>query len=222
MRLGIFGGTFDPVHFGHLVLAEQCREQCQLDEVWFVPAAVPPHKRETPITPGKQRVEMLELALAGMPQFKISDIELKRTGLSFTVETLAAIAANRPDDELYLLIGADSLNDFPTWREPERIAELAAIVAVNRGEPSSVDKAAACKSLGETISSRVQFVTMPGIAISATDLRNRVSSGRSLRFLVPRAVEEYIVQHELYRNAVAETAASSTEKSAPGCISSGS
>lgn len=201
MRVGIFGGTFDPVHVGHLVLAEQAREQCRLDEVWFVPAAAPPHKRDADITPGKQRVEMLEFAVAGMPQFQIDERELNRTGLSYTADTLAAIAAERADDELFLLIGADSLNDFPTWRNPEKIAELATIVAVNRGDPSSIDESAARKALGETLFARVQFATMPGIAISATDLRNRAAEGRSLRFLVPRAVEEYIIQHRLYRSS---------------------
>ncbi|MDA0832328.1 MAG: nicotinate-nucleotide adenylyltransferase [Planctomycetota bacterium] len=222
MRLGIFGGTFDPIHVGHLVLAEQCREQCRLDEVWFVPAAAPPHKLDSAITPGKQRVEILELAVAGMPQFKISDIELKRTGLSFTVDTLGAVKAAHPHDELFLLIGADSLHDFPTWRDPDRIAELATIVAVNRGEPSSVDASTSSALLGETISSRIQFVTMPGIAVSATDLRDRVAAGCSLRFLVPRAVEEYIVQHRLYQQADSEPVSSSFENSVSGSQSSGS
>ncbi len=198
MRLGIYGGTFDPVHLGHLVLAEQCREQCQLDEVWFVPALAPPHKQQKQPTPGKQRVDMLKFALAGMPHFQVNEIELHRDGLSYTVDTLTTIA-EEVHRELFLLIGADSLHDFPTWREPERIAQLATIVAVNRGEPSLQNHADWRKVLGEAIYSRVKFVTMPGIAISSTDLRERAHAGRSLRFQVPRAVEEYIVQHHLYR-----------------------
>ncbi|MFN0198754.1 MAG: nicotinate-nucleotide adenylyltransferase [Planctomycetaceae bacterium] len=203
MRLGIYGGTFDPVHLGHLVLAEQCREQCQLDEVWFVPALAPPHKQQKQPTPGKQRVEMLKFALAGMPHFQVNEMELHRTGLSYTVDTLTTIAGQTPSTEahreLFLLIGADSLHDFPTWREPERIAKLATIVAVNRGEPSLQNHADWKAILGEAIYSRVKFVTMPGIAISSSDLRERARAGRSLRFQVPRAVEEYIVQHHLYR-----------------------
>ena len=197
MRLGIYGGTFDPVHYGHLLLAEQCRESCRLDEVWFLPAAVPPHKQGVSITAGKDRVAMLELAVAGLPQFKVSTIELDRSGPSYTVDTLADLRSSRPDDELFLLIGADSLDDFPTWREPLRIVELATVVAVNRGR-GGVDIQRARSALGDEAAARIQQVTMPGIDISATDLRQRAATGRSLRFQTPRAVERYILEHRLY------------------------
>ena len=121
MRLGLFGGTFDPIHFGHLILAEQCRETCALDRVWFVVAGAPPHK------PGDRtavahRLEMVRIAIAGHPAFAVSEIETMRPGPHYSVETLDAVRRERPEDELFFLIGADSLADFPGWREPDRIA----------------------------------------------------------------------------------------------------
>ena len=196
MRLGIYGGSFDPVHYGHLLLAEQCREQCQLDEIWFVPARQSPLKASIP-TLGKDRVEMLRFATSGQRGFAVSGLELERDGVSWTVETLRQIKRLRPDDKLFLLIGADALRDFPSWREAEEIAALSTLVAVNRGDFAAESVLGA---LSETIRRKVRFVTMPGVAISASDVRSRVADGRSIRFFVPRAVEEYIREHGLYRN----------------------
>ncbi|HUG89244.1 MAG TPA: nicotinate-nucleotide adenylyltransferase [Planctomycetaceae bacterium] len=199
MRLGLFGGTFDPVHVGHLVLAEQCREQCGLDEVWFIPAGSPPHKRHAPLTPARARTAMLEFAIAGHPGFRVSRIELEREGPTYTVDTLERLDGENPERELFFLMGADSLADLAGWREPQRIAELATIVAVNRGDRPLPDRAALVHLLGERIADRVVFVTMPGIDLSASDLRRRAREGHSLRFLVPRPVEIYIHEHGLYR-----------------------
>jgi nicotinate-nucleotide adenylyltransferase len=195
MRLGIFGGAFDPIHNGHLLLTQQCREQCQLDEVWFVPTKIPPHKKAGSLSPDEARVEMLKLATAGRSDFVVSEIELNREEISWTVDTLTLLRDERPEDELFFLIGADSLRDFSSWKEPETIAELATVVAVNRGE-ASLDELTA--SLKPELSASVRLVTMPGISISATDLRSRVSSGKSIRYLVPRAVEEFILARKLY------------------------
>ncbi len=201
MRIGIFGGTFDPIHLGHLVLAEQCWEQCRLDEVWFVPAALPPHKLDATISSAKARSEMIEFAIAGNPAFKLSSIELNRSGPSYTVTTLEELTASDPSRELFLLIGADSVRDLPTWREPRRILELATVVAVNRGR-AAVAQAETVQILTEQLgidaSGRVQFVEMPGIDTSATDIRNRVADGLSVRYLVPRAVEMYLRENGLY------------------------
>jgi nicotinate-nucleotide adenylyltransferase len=199
MRLGLFGGTFDPVHLGHLLMAEQCREQCALDQLWFVPAAVPPHKQGREITPGKARAEMLEVAIAGCRDFAVSRMELDRGGTTFTVDTLQHLHDEDPSCELFFLLGADSLADLPTWREPARIAQLATIVAVNRGDRPLPESATLKTMLGEEIALRVQLVTMPGIDLSASDTRRRVREGRSIRFMVPRAVEVYIHEHQLYR-----------------------
>lgn len=198
MRIGIYGGTFDPIHYGHLVLAEQCREQCQLDEVWFVPAAHPPHKLEVTISDSKMRCEMIEFAIAGHPHFKLSRLELERSGPSFTVTTLEHLHTEEASRELFLLIGADSLRDLPQWREPDRILDLATVVAVNRGDQLLPDRSRLEHQLGQRATSKLKFVQMPGIDISASDIRQRVASGRSIRYLVPRAVEAYIGQHQLY------------------------
>lgn len=199
MRFGIYGGTFDPVHLGHLLLAEQCREQCSLDEVWFVPAGAPPHKTDWQITPAQQRLEMLEFAIAGHDKFRMERLELDRAGPSFTVETLQLLHDARPGNELFLLLGADSVHDFPTWREPQRILQLATIVAVNRGDHPPCDFSKLVQLFGKSTSEKFVSVQMPGLDISSRDIRQRVREGHSIRYLVPRAVEAYIAQHQLYQ-----------------------
>lgn len=198
MRLGIYGGTFDPVHYGHLLAAEQCREQCALDELWFIPAAVAPHKQTQPISPGNARAEMLEIAVAGQPHFRVDRRELERPGPSYTVDTLAEIRADDPARELFLLLGADSVADFASWRAPEQILQLATLMAVNRGR-TPPDLSGFRRRFGETGERRLVHVTMPAVDLAATDLRTRVASGRSIRFMTPRGVEAYIAQHDLYR-----------------------
>ena len=198
MRIGIFGGAFDPVHNGHLLLAEQCREACKLDEVWFVPTRNPPHKPNETLSPPEQRVEMLKLATAGVPEFVVSRIELERDDISWTIDTLRQIKQDSPDVELNLIIGGDSLRDLPSWRAPDEIAELATIVAVNRGSRSVHTLP---PGLSDAARSRVRFVSIPGVDFSGTAIRQRVAEGRSIRFTVPRAVEEYIRQKNLYQRS---------------------
>jgi nicotinate-nucleotide adenylyltransferase len=202
MRLGLFGGTFDPIHLGHLVLAEQCREACGLDRVWFVVAGAPPHKRGER-TPVAHRLEMARIAVAGHPAFEVSDIEARRPGPHYSVTTLAEVRRERPADELFFLIGADSLVDLPTWREPEAIARAATIVVVNRPgiDVNPVDPAALPDFGPGTFPLRA--VAVPPIGIASHDLRRRVAAGRSIRYLVPRGVEAYIEANGLYRAAAA-------------------
>ncbi len=200
IRLGLFGGSFDPVHLGHLLLAETCREACSLDRVLFLPCRQSPHKPRGAIATGQQRSEMLEFAVAGDPRFGVCRIELERNGPSFTVETLRQLRVEQPDSDLFFLMGADSLTDLPLWREPQAILELATIVAVNRGQLPQPDLAALEDRLGSIVRDRVRLVTMPAIDLSATEIRERARAGGSLRFRVPRAVEEYIRQNGLYRD----------------------
>lgn len=200
MNMGIFGGTFDPVHLGHLILAETAREACLLDEVRFLPAFLPPHKQSSQITPGKQRCDMLDFAIAGFPEFVVDQRELNRKGTSYTVDTLEEMKAEFPDAELHFLIGADSLIDLPNWREPERIAQLAKIVAVNRNGSSQQELQKQVQQLPAEIQSAIIILEMPEIAISASELRLRISEKRSIRFLTPRAVERYIQEHGLYQS----------------------
>lgn len=196
MRLGLYGGTFDPIHLGHLILAEQCREACGLDQVWLIATGSPPHKMGGR-TPVSHRLEMVRIAIAGHPAFEASEIEARGPGPHYSVETLQAIRRDRPDDDLFFLIGADSLADLPTWREPERIAQLATIVVVNRPGIEESDPSRA-PDLGPE-ANPMQWVTIPPIGIASSDLRKRMAEGRSIRYMVPRGVESYIEAHGLYR-----------------------
>ncbi len=201
MRLGLFGGSFDPVHYGHLLLAETCREQAELDAVWFVPAAVPPHKTRKELAPDKARVEMLELALAGDPRFVVSAIELERGGVSYTIDTLTTIHEQQPEAELYFLMGADSLRELPTWRDPAGICRLATPLVVRRGGTPEPDFSPIEQWMSPAqlqLAKQLQ-VAMPAIELSSTELRARAATGKSLRFRTPRAVEEYIRAQGLYR-----------------------
>jgi nicotinate-nucleotide adenylyltransferase len=203
MRLGIFGGSFDPVHCGHLLLAESCREQCRLDAVWFVPAAVPPHKQERKLSSDADRVEMLKLAIGGNEAFSVSTWEIDRGGVSYTVDTLQQLHDEDPARELFLLMGADSLADLPTWREPARICSLAIPVVVRRnGSPEPDDSGLAKLMPPERLAvARKHFVETPLIDLRATEIRSRVAAGQSIRYRTPRAVEKYIETHGLYRDA---------------------
>ncbi len=204
MRLGLFGGTFDPIHLGHLILAESCREVAQLDQVWFVVAGQPPHKSKN-LTPIADRIEMARIAVAGHPSFEVSESEAKSPGPHYTYETLESIQREHPDDELCLIIGGDSLADLPGWREPGKILELATIIAVGRpGSPELSDKALKQLSDSMRITPRVELVHSPLIEISSTDLRSRILEGRSIRYQVPRGVQAYIEAQGLYQGADAE------------------
>jgi nicotinate-nucleotide adenylyltransferase len=205
MRIGIFGGSFDPVHLGHLIAAECVREQAGLDRVLFVPAAAPPHKPDRILAEGRHRLEMLALAIGGHDAFAISSIELDRGGTSYTLDTLLALAAAHPSDTLALVLGPDAVADLPTWREPARIATLAEVVPVEREGLDDLAAAAAAGGLSNllgpegTAAILGRRVRMPAIGIRATDLRAAVAAGRSIRYRTPRAVERYIVTHGLYR-----------------------
>jgi nicotinate-nucleotide adenylyltransferase len=205
MRIGVFGGSFDPVHDGHLIAAECAREQARLDQVLFMPAATPPHKPERILAAGRHRLEMLLLATGGNDAFAVSELELDRGGTSYTVDTLATLAAARPDDELVLLLGPDSLAGLPGWREPARIAALAEIVPVERDSLDDLPADAAAAGLTDLFGAEAvaamlaRRVRMPAIGIRATELRAAVAAGASIRYRTPRAVERYIATHGLYR-----------------------
>ena len=196
-RLGVFGGTFDPIHLAHLVLAEQAREQLQLDQVLFVPALIPPHKMTRTLSPPKVRLEMVELAVAGHANFAVSDLELRRSGPSYTVDTLRTLREQHPQVELFLLLGGDSLVDFPSWREPAEILSLAKLGVMKReGASSPKDPSGWEKELAKNVS----FIEAPLLEISGTDLRRRVKEHRSIRYLVPASIEAFIDAQGLYRD----------------------
>ena len=201
MRLGLLGGSFDPVHLGHLLLAESSREQCRLDRVLFLPAAVPPHKQGRKLTAGKARIEMLELAIAGHDHFAVGSYELKQGGVSYTVRTLRHFRSQDPDGELFFLLGADMLHDLPTWREAAMVCQLAIPVVVHRpGQPEpDFDCLGQIASAERIEAMRRHRVRMPQIGISSSELRHRAAAGESIRYQTPRAVQRYIETHRLYR-----------------------
>lgn len=200
MRLGLFGGTFDPVHLGHLLLAEYCREQCRLDEVWFVPAAEPPHKQRTDLTPARQRIEMLQLAIGGHEAFSVSTREVDRGGVSYTIDTLRELTQEDTARQLFFLLGGDSLADLPRWREPAAICELAIPLVVARPGSLPPDYAALARLVSAERLEQIRShqVEMPQIGISSREIRRRVGAGLSIRFQIPRAVEKYIQTARLY------------------------
>ena len=200
-RIGIYGGSFDPIHLGHLLVAETCREQLQLDELRIIPAHVSPFKVDQYPSDDKQRLEMLQLAVSGQDSFVVDARELQRGGVSYTVDTLRELHREFPDSEFFFLMGADSLTDFLKWKEPREICQLAWIVVVGRGGYADIpwhvlegllDK----EKYQQTLAMKVD---MPLIELSSTELRQRAATGRSLRFRMPRPVEQYIKAHQLYR-----------------------
>jgi nicotinate-nucleotide adenylyltransferase len=201
MRLGIFGGTFDPVHFGHLALAEECLAAANLDELWLVPAASPPHKGGKNLSRFDQRKEMLELAIAGNEKFKVEPMEADRPGPSFTIDTLLEIQKRKPNDELFLIIGGDSALEFSTWKDPAKIASLATIIVRIRPGFSMPTEQEFISQLGKELGvvPKVIFVAGPPfLDVSSSLLKERVSNNKSIRYLLPRAVEVYIQQKKLY------------------------
>jgi nicotinate-nucleotide adenylyltransferase len=202
MRIGVFGGTFDPVHLGHLLMAEQSREQAALDQVWFLPSARPPHKMHRPMTPFGRRVEMLALAVAGHSAFRIEELEKDRPGLSYTADTLDELARLHPSNEWFLIVGSDTLIDLPHWHDPARVIGAAGILVVARpGSPIvSADELRVNLALPPDSHPRIQAVAMPLIDIASSDLRRRAGEGRSLRYFVSRSVECYIQAKDLYHN----------------------
>lgn len=204
MRIGIFGGSFDPVHQGHLVVAECCREQARLDRVIFVPTAIQPFKQSRQPVAGQHRAEMLALAVGGNPAFEVSTVELDRGGVSYTVDTLAALRATHGTDELFLMLGPDALASLPDWREPARILDLAGVIAVERDGLDDISSAVQESRLATLLGrERAQQLTanrvrVPALAIRSSDLRALVKAGRSIRYRTPRAVERFIATHGLY------------------------
>jgi nicotinate-nucleotide adenylyltransferase len=197
MKIGIFGGTFDPIHVGHLILAEQCRDQAALDEVWLLPSYHPPHK--IAITRFEQRCDMLELAIAGHPAFRVNRLEKELPPPSYTAETLAELGRRHPQDEFHILMGADQLPDLPSWYQPLRVIDQAGLIVVPRpGVMLWTAERLANAMAVEPSRVRLRFVACPMIEVASRELRRAIADGLSVRYLLPRAVEEYIRERKLY------------------------
>ncbi len=198
LRLGLLGGTFDPVHRGHLALARAARDELGLDEVLFLPAGQPWRKAGRMIAANEHRLAMLRLALEGEAAFQVSRLELERAGPSYTADTLEALKDDRPEDELFSLLGEDALMDLPNWERPQRILELASLAVARRAD-SSPEALAEVERRFPGVRERVVWLKMPAVAVSATETRERVRGGQPIGDMVPATVGGYIREQGLYR-----------------------
>ena len=191
-RIGFLGGTFDPIHLGHLILAQELLERFQLERVLFIPTATPPHKNDISVSPANHRFEMTRMAVEDNLLFEISDIELKREGKSYTIDTVRELKKTYADSDLYLLAGSDVLSEFDTWKDPERIFEQVKVALGIRPGYDKID-------LNNKFFSKSIISEINGLHVSSTQIRHRVKEGRSIKYLVPLKVEEYIKARGLYR-----------------------
>ncbi|MCI8549343.1 MAG: nicotinate-nucleotide adenylyltransferase [Lachnospiraceae bacterium] len=197
-KIGIMGGTFDPIHMAHLLLAEQARVQFDLDQVLFMPSSQPPHKNNSQISSVTHRKAMVLMAIKNNPYFAYSDMEILRTGTTYTSDTLKELHIKYPNTEIYFIMGADSLFAVDSWHQPERIFERTTILAGNRLDvPDEKIEAQICY-LKKRFGGRIDLIDMPDIAISSSEIRKRYGKGLSIRYYVPEAVYSYIKEHQLY------------------------
>ena len=192
MKIGLFGGTFDPIHLGHLFIADWIRESLELKKVILIPAAQPPHKLNVKITDKIDRWNMVTLAVRDNRAFEVSDVEIKNDEISYTVDTLRKFS--KKDDEIYFIIGEDSLKDLNIWKDPEEIFRLSKIIVANRVNYSAFNK-------NNIYGDKVIYSGTPEISISSTQIRERVRDGKSIKYFVHPAVEEYILKKGLYKNS---------------------
>ncbi|MBD3917897.1 nicotinate-nucleotide adenylyltransferase [Paenibacillus sp. PR3] len=191
--IGIMGGTFDPIHIGHLLAAETALDACQLDEVWFIPTNVPPLKEGTQGVDAEKRLRLVRLAIAGEPRFNAHTIELERGGVSYSYDTITVLMEREPDCTFAYIIGSDRIHDLPKWHRIDELAKLIRFIGVERpDEPIELER------LPEHLRRRVSVVEMPPMGISSTDIRRRRMSGRSIRYLVSEPVYSEIMKEGLY------------------------
>lgn len=200
IRLGISGGTFDPIHYGHLIIAEEAREYFKLDRILFIPSGRPPHKRDIKVTDAEQRFEMVKAATRTNPYFEALRIEIDREGYTYTADTLGQLKNIYGNDvDLYFIIGADVIHQLFTWKDYEKVFSLCQFIAVLRPGYTQDMFKRDIEGLGKEYSSRILTFSAPLIDISSTMIRERANSGKSIKYLLPEEVEEYIAANRLYR-----------------------
>lgn len=197
MRLGVLGGTFDPPHFAHLIMAEYARELLGMDRVLWVVSAAPPHKQGQAVSPIEHRLRMVEMALADNPSFELSLIDVERPGPHYTADMLSILSGRHPGSDLFFLLGADSFRELSHWHDPAQLIRQAKLVVMER--PGVVYDMAVLEAAIPGLTERVIFEDAPLVTISSSDIRARVTSGRSIRYLLPTNVETYIHTQGLYR-----------------------
>jgi len=197
-KVGIMGGTFNPVHYGHLFLAENAMEQLNLDKILFMPSKNPPHKKKQDLVSDMQRIEMVRLAVYENPHFEISTIEFDREGITYTADTLTILTHENPDTEYYFIVGADSLFMMQDWHTPQIIFNLCTILAAGRDRVPENQLAKQMKYLRDTFDARIIQLNMPTIEISSAVIRKRIAANKTVRYFVPKEVMDYIAKHRLY------------------------
>lgn len=198
-KYGIMGGTFDPIHVGHLVIAEEIRYKFNLDKVIFIPAGNPPHKDVKNITSGEHRYQMTMLATVSNPYFDVSSIELDKKEITYTIDTIKELKKSCKDDaEFYFITGADSLLELSTWKSVDQLLNMCKFVAATRPGFKMTKIETKVKELESKYNKEIYTVTVPALQISSTDIRNRIKSGITVKYLLPESVEEYIIKHRLY------------------------
>ena len=201
MKIGIMGGTFNPIHNGHLIIAEQARQEYQLDLVLFIPAGVPPHKQQDSILDSTLRCEMIQCAIQSNPYFKLDTREVDSDLISYTYLTLGSLREQYPDANLYFIMGEDSIYAVSSWRRPEEIFSLATILIAVRNDESSYSRIEnqICE-IQKRYNCTMNIIHSPSIMISSSDIRSNVAKSRSIRYLVPDSVAQFIADHDLYKN----------------------
>lgn len=198
-RVGIMGGTFDPVHNGHILLGKQAYREYSLDEVWYMPSRQPPHKKDHPITDGKDRLNMLKLAIQGIPGFSVSDFEMKREGNTYTAQTMELLSEEYPDIKFYFIIGADSLFQLETWYQPKKVMALTSFLVSGREyESHGITMEQQIEYLKDKFNADIQILHNHEVDIASAEIRQRVLEGKSILQDVPLPVVEYIRSHRLY------------------------
>lgn len=197
-KIGIMGGTFNPIHNGHLLLAQWAMDAENLDKIWFMPTGVSYSKAHSNILSGEERLHMVELAIAENASFSVSDIELNRTGYTYTYETMEVLKEQYPEDEFYFIVGADCLHAFGNWKEPARILKNCVLLAAVRGNASMKDLEAKKKDLMMRFGGEIKLFTFLNFEISSTEIRNRIKASQNIRYLVPEAVRKYIAEKGFY------------------------
>lgn len=197
-KIGIMGGTFNPVHTAHLILAETAYERLGLDKVLFLPSKKPPHKIHESIAGDEHRIRMIELAIMDNPHFELSYVELNREGITFTADTLVELSSKSPEDEYYFIMGGDSLFQLETWWKPEKILSLSRIAVAVRGYETMEDYNKKIEYLSKKYNTDIHLLPTPNMEISSKDLRENRKQGRSIRYYVPETVYNYIVDNHLY------------------------
>ncbi|GAB6180035.1 nicotinate-nucleotide adenylyltransferase [Desulfotomaculum defluvii] len=198
----LMGGTFDPIHYGHLVVAEEVRQRFHLDKVVFIPAGKPPHKRNQTISDAQHRVNMTRLATSSNPYFEVSTIEVDRQGFSYTVDTVDQLRRSFQVDKIYFITGADAVLEILTWKDVEKLLSMTNFIAATRPGYDLNNLKETLKSLPDPFIKKILPLEVPALSISSSDIRRRVREGRSFKYLLPESVEKYIYKNNIYKNNI--------------------